>query len=595
MKKTKRYLALMTAGFLAITPMAATGLTAVASTLTVTDTESATHTYTAYPIITGTKHADGTLTNIAWGTGINSTNLINALESNKTALGITFPASAYNESVLDPTKVSIDDVAEILADIIDADKIEKLAKILNDTTNILGTGTSLTNSGDSYSATVDDGWYLVVDSSTLNDTSGPKVRSANLLQIVGNVTVNAKHSLPTIEKKIVSGGSEVDQNTASVGDVITYHIKTKVPDMTGYDKYFFIIEDTLSAGLTYNSVTSIQVLDQSNGNVKGTLTKDNDVDYTLANCNADYYVDSTNPSDVKIVFENVINRLSTYSPGDDIVVTYTATLNSNADITDTGNTNSAKLIYSKDPNVTASGKSTSNPDEPNPPTEGNPGDVVGETPNDTVKTYTTAIKIKKVDQDGKVLEGAAFTLTGTSSGQAVVIKNTFTENVSGTYWKLKDGTFTETNPIDEGVNSSLYDDTSKKYLLSTSTELKGTGQSVSTIVSEVGTDGYIVFKGLGAGSYTLTESTVPTGYNSISPITFNITATPDASSANWTTPTGFTADGNMFLKTIENRKGSILPTTGGIGTKLFYLFGGLLVAGSVIFLVTKRRMNTREN
>jgi LPXTG-motif cell wall-anchored protein len=51
----------------------------------------------------------------------------------------------------------------------------------------------------------------------------------------------------------------------------------------------------------------------------------------------------------------------------------------------------------------------------------------------------------------------------------------------------------------------------------------------------------------------------------------------------------------MFLKTIENRKGSILPTTGGMGTKLFYLFGGLLVAGSVIFLVTKRRMNTREN
>lgn len=609
MKKTKRYLALMTAGFLAVTPMAATGLTAVAEThtLTVTDTESATHTYTAYPIITGTKHADGSFTDIAWGTGIRSTALINALESNKTALGITIPSSAYVDGseidsetgkpikVFDPTKVSIDDVAEILAGISSADKIEKLAKILNDTANILGTGTSLTKSGDSYSATVADGWYLVVDSSTLDDTNGPKVRSANLLQIIGNITVNAKHSLPTLEKKIYNGTAEVDQNTASVGDVITYHIKTKVPDMRGYDKYFFIIEDTLSAGLTYNSVTSIQVLDPTSGTVKGTLTKDNDSDYTLANCNADYYVDATTPSDVKIVFENVINRLSTYSAGDDIVVTYTATLNSNADITDTGNTNSAKLIYSKDPNVTATGKSISTPDEPNPPSGGDPGDVVGETPNDTVKTYTTAIKIKKVDQSGKVLEGAAFTLTGTSSGQAVVIKNTFTANESGTYWKLKNGTFTTTNPEDTGVDATLYDDTEKKYSLSTSTELKGTGQTVSTIVSDVGTDGYIVFKGLGEGNYTLTESTVPTGYNSIDPISFSITASPDASSANWTTPTGFTADGGMFLKTIENRKGSILPTTGGIGTKLFYIFGGLLVAGSVVFLVTKKRMSTKEN
>jgi LPXTG-motif cell wall-anchored protein len=290
------------------------------------------------------------------------------------------------------------------------------------------------------------------------------------------------------------------------------------------------------------------------------------------------------------------------SAGTPITITYNATLNSNASIDpDTGNPNRAKLVYSNDPNVDNTGivdddpQTPNYPDEPKPPIGGDPGDVVGETPWDKVNTYTTAIKIKKVDQDGKVLEGAAFTLTGSSSGQAVVIKNTFTANESGTYWKLKDGTFTTTDPTGSGVDANLYDSTTTKYAISTSTVLKGTGQSETNIVSEVGTDGYIVFQGLGAGSYTLTETTVPTGYNSIAPINFTIAAAPDATSANWDTPTGFTADGDMFLKTIENRKGAILPTTGGIGTKLFYIFGSILVAGSVIFLVTKKRMSAKEN
>ena len=72
MKNSKRFLAMMTAGFLAITPMAATCMTAVAagtSTLTVTDSDSIEHDYNAYQIITGTE-SGGKLTGLAWGNGI---------------------------------------------------------------------------------------------------------------------------------------------------------------------------------------------------------------------------------------------------------------------------------------------------------------------------------------------------------------------------------------------------------------------------------------------------------------------------------------------------------------------------------------------
>lgn len=612
MKKTNRYLALMTAGFLAITPMAATGLTAVAVThkLTVTDSESTAHTYTAYPIIVGTKNDDGSLTEVNWATGIRSTALINALESNKTALGITFPASAYvdtgstdpetGDSIysFDPSKVSVNDVAEILAGITDADKIEKLAKILNDTTNILGTGTPLTKEGNNYSATVDDGWYLVVDSSTLNDTTGPKVRSANLLQIVGNVTVAAKHSLPEIEKKIVDNGL-VDANTAAIGDTVTYQIKTKVPDMTGYNRYFFIVEDELSAGLTYNaSSIAVKVCDTDDSTPDVNLTKDADTDYTnYGTDNADYYVTTSGTTNIKVVFEDVLNNFKTFNVGDDIVITYTATLNENAVINPSvGNPNQAKLRYSKDPNTSYDGTPASTPDEP----DGD--DVMGETPWDKVNTYTTAIKIKKVDQDGQPLKGATFTLQGTNLNKVMSVSgSTFEADPDGTYWKLTNGSYTTTSPIGLTAEEvAKYEDTTTKYKKVTANPAEQTASGSPLAVSAtVDDDGYLTFSGLNAGTYTLEETGVPTGYNKAEDITFTLAAeVKDENTATWTNNSdkfGTMDTDYMFPTQIVNRKGSILPTTGGIGTKLFYIFGGLLVAGSVIFLVTKKRMSAKEN
>ena len=619
MKKTKRFLALMTAGFLAVTPMAATGLTAVAvqHTLTVTDSESTAHTYTAYPIIVGTKNSDDSLTDASWATGIRSNALINALESNKTALGITFPPSAYVDGsetdpetgdpikVLDPSKVSVNDVAEILAGITNADKIEKLAKILNDTTNILGTGTPLTKSDSNYSATVDDGWYLVVDSSTLNNTTGPKVRSANLLQIVGDKTINAKHSLPTLEKKIVDNGL-VDANTAAIGDTVSYQITTAVPEMTGYDKYFFIVEDNLSAGLTYNG-SSLSVKYGSGNGTEFDLDSDGPTDDEDT---GDYYV-RVSEGNIKIVFENFRNNMVTksISAGTPITITYNATLNQNASIDpDTGNPNSAKLIYSNDPNVDNTGivddipGTPDYPDEPKPPTGSDDGDVVGETPWDKVNTYTTAIKIKKVDQDGQPLTGATFTLQGTNLNQVNKVSgSTFTQDDSGTYWKLNNGSYTLTDPNTlDAKGKANYDSLTTKYTktLASASALTATG-SPKSVSATVDDDGYLTFSGLNAGDYTLVESGVPTGYNKADDITFRLSTTSlTENSAEWANNSdkfGNMDTDDMFPTQIVNRKGSILPTTGGIGTKLFYIFGSILVAGSVIFLVTKKRMSAKEN
>lgn len=590
MKNNKKYLALMTAGFLAITPMAATCMTAVAagtSTLTVTDSDTVEHDYNAYKIITGTD-SGGKLTGLAWGNGVNSTALITALtdSDNATALGIT--ASEVGSTP--------ESVATVLSKITDGDKLQKLAKI------IAGCKTSdnaidLVKSGSSYTATaLDHGWYLVLDESTLgSNATDVKVRSANILKFTGDTTINSKHSLPTLDKQIFSPNpnSTKDANSASIGETITYTINLKVPDTTGYNKFFYVVEDTLSPGLDYIGTTSVVV----DGHA---LT----VDETPASSTAgEYYVDpgtysSSTGTTIKYVFEDFLNYIKNtpdVEVNDDIVITYTAKLNGNAVLTDAGNPNDAKLIYSNDPNHEYTGTPGTTPDEPSGT------DPTGETPEDEVITFTTEVQIKKVDQDGKPLTGVEFTLKGAPVYQVLKSGVTFTEDAGGNYWKLKNGSYTLT-PSDSST-ASQYDEGGKKYKKTvnsgTLVSASGSGEN-KTVTATVDANGYISFKGLGAGTYTLIESDTPEGYNIIDPITFTIGNGDDLATddPDWTiTPATFIRidDENTYEVEIENRQGATLPTTGGIGTKLFYIIGGMLVAGSVIILVTKKRMSAKED
>lgn len=122
-----------------------------------------------------------------------------------------------------------------------------------------------------------------------------------------------------------------------------------------------------------------------------------------------------------------------------------------------------------------------------------------------------------------------------------------------------------------------------------------------------------MFNGLDDGTYVLEETTVPDKYNGIDPITFTISAkeiqtdgaealeslsADGGASATFTTgkvylindttePSG--ADKGSVKTTIENLKGSSLPSTGGIGTTMFYVGGGVLVAGAGVLLITKKR------
>ena len=593
MKNYKRTFAAMTAGLLALTPCFAAGMTAVAATLTVTDADTATHTYNAYQIIKG-EMKNEKLTELKWGDGINSADLITALNTNQADLGIT------DTIALDATPQT---VAEVLSTITDADKKNKLAKVIATAKSTSKTG--LTKSDNNYSSSaLDVGWYLILDETDpLNATStanSDTVRSANILQITQDTAINTKHSLPTLEKKIVEGQNLVDANTAAIGDAIDYQINLKVPDVTGYDKYFYVVEDTFSDGLDFDVNSMVISID----GVADNLIQDTDGPTSDAETGDYYVVVSQTDNSIKVVFVDAVKLFKDKTVGNDITLTYSATLTEDANLDPTvGNPNTAKLVYSNDPNITNTGTPGTTPDEPDN------DDIVGETPEDKVNTYTTAIKIKKVDQDGNPLKGATFTLYGNNLNQVrSVTGSSFTASETGTYWKLKNGSYTTTNPTPlTDAQKAKYESLTQKYAKSPATAINdrastsGDEAEIANFKIEATVDdaGYLTFEGLNAGSYTLSETGVPEGYNKAEDIAFTLTADPiGVDSVTWTNSSSKFAvlDAEyMFPTVIENREGATLPSTGGIGTKLFYLFGGMLVVGSSVVLITKKRMSADDN
>ena len=598
MKKYNKALAMLTASMLAITPMAAAGMTVFAASITVNKvTDDGTNrVYKAYPIITGTLAEDGqTLTAMQWNTNISRTNLETALKALDSTAFSGF--SGTTSTPADFATMANNYVGE------DDTKAQNLAKIFNDT-NILPTtvGIELEKAGDTYTKTgLDDGWYLIKDESTLDEKG--YVFSANILEVRGNTpAITPKFSLPTLTKKIVEGEDRVDCNTAAIGDIVHYEIKTKVPNVQGYNKYFFIVEDNLSGGLTY-------LEDSMNVSIKNAaLSLDSDSNKSTSTV-GEYFIEKTGGTSganthIKVIFENFLNyvKSNNLQAGDDITIKYDARLNEYANIvstgTNAGNPNTANLVYSNNPNHNYTGDTGGNPDEPGT----NDNAFVGETPEEKVNTYTTAIRIKKVDQDGQPLKGASFTLEGTKlKSVRVVTGSQFEQANDGTYWKLKNGSYTLTDPsaLSE-KEQNKYESTTQKYkkIPANATVLNAEGEPLK-ITATVDDDGYLTFSGLNAGSYTLKETGVPSGYNKAEDIAFTLAAeVKDKDSATWTNSCnvfGRLDSDAMFPTEIENVKGTTLPTTGGIGTKLFYIIGGLLVSGSLVLLITKKRMGAKEN
>ena len=534
--------------------------------------DKAAHTYEVYQVFSGTLTTETVsgqqvtkLTEIQWGSGVNGDALLTALKGDSNAFTDCESAA---------------DVAKTL----DEAYAEKFASIVS---TCLKTGTTahqdIVIPEDAASGTLSNvaaGYYFICDKAdSLQDNTGEPIENAAytkfILKVVKSVEVDAKTSVPTLDKKIVqpkatgTGTEEVPANTASIGDDVNFRITTAVPNTAGYDKYFFVIKDKLSPGLTFKAA-SLKVYQGADSTL---LTKDTD------------YSVKTSTDAFEVVLKDAKDR-----SGKAIVVEYSATLNENADRTVAGNPNTADLIFSNNPNVT----STGDPQEPDYP---GPNDVTGKTPEVETITYTTGIKLIKIDKDTrKTLTGAKFKINGEKVNTVLTTAEEYTKDAAGTFYKLKDGTYTEEAPTigTEGQYASTTDlyKREKTTTVATST---GTHEREATVDA----NGYLTFEGLGAGTYTITEVEAPTGYTPVAAFNVVITATPSLTEPGWKvdgTAAAATTTNPTIIKTyeVENVLKVDLPETGGMGTTVFYIIGGILVVLAGALLFAKLRMKKKD-
>lgn len=550
MKRIKRIAAVMMAAIMAL----AMSITAFATEVSSegASTPTGTHTYEIYQIFTG-DYADGVLSNIKWGA--NGTGTVSKKVDDKTLEDL----EAVKDNKSDTAKLAI------------------ISKYANLKSLPVQTGSETTYTG------LTPGYYLVKDQD--GSLSGEnEAYTLYVVQVVNDtLTFNPKSDIPTTDKKIVEGNDKASTNEASIGDEVNYEITGTMPErIDDYKTYYYMFTDTLSKGLTYkeNSIkVTVNGVDVTNYFYKGVGTYNETTGTTIEVGILDLKALSllTNPTVGKITKDT------------EVILTYTATLNENAVIAGDGNPNDVKLSYSNDPNNSGDG-STTPPENPDKPVPEHP---TGETPKVEVVTYTTELTILKTDEDNKFLPGVEFTLTGNGVNIVLVTEETFTEAADGTYWKLKDGTYTTTAPTvadDETDNSADYADVNTKYTKTTNVVAKGNGQTETKVVGTVQADGTVTFKGLGAGDYTITETKTLPGYNTIDPITFTLTF--DAKTKTFASNNDKVTVGsdNMLDTSIVNQKGSLLPSTGGIGTTIFYIVGAILVIGAGVILVAKKRM-----
>ncbi len=302
-----------------------------------------------------------------------------------------------------------------------------------------GTGSSATAT---FSG-LDSGYYLITDES--NDAPISAVMLGTYIS--GNteedLTIQLKADVPSIEKKINDGGL-VDYNTATIGEDVNYQLSSTVPDTTGYTTYVYRVVDTLSQGLTLDA-SSIAVTIGGDP-----MTKD--TDYTVNVAGNVLTIELT-------TIKNLLEVAKTIELNEEILITYNAEVNENAEVGSTGNPNSVQLEYSNNPLE----------------------DTTATTGTDVVITYLTELNLEKKNKAGDYLSGAEFTVVdGHSNSYTVVPGDTGKFTISG----LTEETYT----ITETVAPSGYNKLENPILL----KVEFVGPGSVTGGSETGTWKYKV-------------------------------------------------------------------------------------------------------
>ena len=513
MKRVKRVLALL-AAFALVLAMAVPAFADGATHQLKVNASGTNHTYKVYQIFSGEMSINEAgakvLSNIKWG-----------------ANGTGKTGDAVEKGILTALEGATGS---------DTQKLAVIKNYVNLDTDVFAT----LDSANRYVANVPAGYYLVKDAdNTLNGTD--EAYTTFLVNVVGeNVVLTPKSAKPSVDKFVQDEAADKDIHSTdsdgwgktadhAINESFKFKLTATLPqdvNFGAYSTYKVKFTDTMSAGVTFESIDSVTVDGQNVTDYVCTATADQaGGEWTLT------------INDIKS-----ISGVS-FDNGAEIVVVYKAHLNEKAHVNHengaTTNENKVYLEYSNNPNASGSGE-------------------LGKTPEENVWVFTYKVDNTKVkgNTENEPLAGAGFRLyqdVGCSQEVALIYDTTLSA-------------YRPTKADEIGVEMKSAEETGKFNIV-----------------------------GLDAGVYYMRETTTPTGYNTCDDVKIVINASHQKTeSGNNVTFTNSGENASNLTNTIVNNAGTTLPSTGGMGTTVFYVVGGGLMAVAVVLLVTKKRMENKR-
>lgn len=413
---------------------------------------------------------------------------------------------------------------------------------------VINNATAVGNSfkaGDSWTCS-NDGYYLFV-SDGLTDTTEPNTGTSPIFAIVGGnpVVVTEKTSIPTANKEVREGTKWGNVSDSYIGEEVEYKLTGSVADnIATFNKYQYEFHDTLSKGLeaaegSGNTPKDLHVYIDNKGIQTEIVQDDNDGYKVVLERDS-----ATKKENLTIAFTDLktvkdkTGKTIKVDADSKVVVTYKATLTSDAEYTAAGNTNEVKLVYSNDPMSNGTGTSESK----------------------KVADYVFGFDVTKIDPDNSSAKlDAGFTVKMIKEGSDKSVEK----------WLKQDGSFST------DVNDAYTFETTEA------------GNKVS-------------IPGLVAGTYLISESKTPAGYNTIAD--FKITVAPEYNTDGTLKGLNVTSNSSMATPktyenvtttkipvTIKNKKGSGLPLTGLNGVTFTWIAGGAVLCIGVAHLIRSRK------
>lgn len=495
------------------------------------------HTYSAFQIfkgdVEGNNIKDFKISNVDWGSNIinNSDDFLNKLRE------------ADHIGPLFTNATSARDVLEVISQWHDSDDYSiAFARFVchylysNDAnpTYVVRAGSNALTIPEAKA-----GYYLFVDTTDFSkDDSYHSYNSFLLMVTKGNwnVPITPKAEKPTVEKKVydnpdgTSTGGFGSSADHAINEKFQFQLTATLPDSTNRAYDYY---DKYS--VIFHDTLSDGITYDKDDELDSVVINSNGHTYDITNDTSKYTItESQNSFVVKIPDVKTCAEGLDLNDGATITVTYTAHLNDKAYVNtgsgSTENKNSVQLQYSNNPR---------------------PGEYWGTTPKSEVYVFTYQLNNTKLaeNEHGAPLKDVGFCLY---SDEACAHKVELYKE-GDFYFPIKDAT-------DKKAVEEMYSDK----------------------------DGKFNIKGLDAGTYYLRETNPPKDYSACDDTKIVISATHDEHNVN------LSGESNLNNKIINKKAGGItLPSTGGIGTTIFYVVGGGLMVAAIVLLVTKKRMENK--